>query len=272
MPKRPAAVDRKLGMSPYAATRLNTGWTIGLGSIAFWLVMMGLLLYREHGPRELSPAAAAAVSRSPHETTMGLFMGERRVGQLHVEERPEQRDGLAGTLTRLEVHAAVDLFGRLTDFDLAGEAWRPASTPRAVFKFDVRSADYEFQVDGRLADGRLDAAVTSAGETTPLSFPVSEELVFAGGFGTAVEFPSLAVGEEARLASFDPLTLQKSTLRVRCVAEETLTVAGAPTSARRLDVTSGAMRSQVWIDGEGGVLQIVAPLGWTLRREVREIR
>lgn len=268
-------------MSPHSVrtnglTRLSTRWTIGLGLIAFWLVMMGLLLYREHGPRELSPAAAAAVTpaglRSPRETSMGLFVGERRVGRLHVEERPEQRDGLAGTLTRLEVHAALDLFGRLTDFDLAGEAWRPAATPRAEFKFDVRSADYEFQVDGRLADGRLDAAVTSGGETTPLSFPVSEELVFAGGLGTAVEFPSLAVGEEVQLTSFDPLTLQKSSLRVRCVAEETLTVGGEPTPARRLDVTSGAVRSQVWIDGEGGVLQIVAPFGWTLRREALEIR
>lgn len=250
-------------------------WPIGLALFAFWLLMMGLLLYRERGPRLFSPGKPAAENApplSPRETWMGLFVDDRRVGLLHVDERPEPRDGLAGTVMRLEVHAALNLLGRVTDFDLAGEVWRPAASPRADFNFDVRSADYDFRVDGRLADGLLEAEVTTAGESLPLSVPVSEDLVFTSGFGTAVEFPSLAVGEEARLASFDPLTLQKSSMRLRCLAEETLTIAGVPTPARRLEVTSGALRSQVWIDSEGGVLQIVTPFGWTLRRGGPELR
>ncbi len=108
--------------------------------------------------------------------------------------------------------------------------------------------------------------IHSAGEVLPLSFPVDSEMVFTSGFGSALTFPRLEVGEEVRLDSFDLLTLRKSPARVRCVARETLQVMGETLRTRRLLVRSSGIESRVWIDDADEVVRAETQLGWILER------
>ncbi len=255
----------------------DSRWPAGVLIGGFWLLMMGVLLHRELGGSFFSPSRQGAGSLaeerlvSPRESWMGLFVDDERVGYIHVRQNPEQRHELPGFLMELEVHTTLNLLGRSTALDLTGSVWRPYEIARAEFSFAVASplpgADStDFRIEGQLADGRLDAQVLSAGEALPFEVPVDEQLIFGGGFGTTLAYPSLAVGDEVRLESFDPLTLKKSPVRVRCLSQETLRIADAAAVTRRLEVTASGIRSQVWIDEQGDVVQMQTPFGLMLRK------
>jgi len=130
----------------------------------------------------------------------------------------------------------------------------------------VESGDDRFGIAGELVGGVLSADVTSAGESLPFTVPIDDKLVFSSGVGAALEFPALDVGETVRLESFDPLTLRKSSMRVRCAAMETIELGSGPISTRRLEVLASGMRSEVWIDEAGDVVKLVTPFGLTLQR------
>ena len=230
--------------------------------VVFWLGMTAWLIHRQLGPRQL-PAAA-----SPEEadTWLGVFLGDQQVGRLHLLQAPQERQGLPGHGTTLNADLALQLFGKPTDLHLAGDIWRATAGDVAELAFTVRSGEHLARIDGRLAEGRLRGAVVSAGESFPLDLPVAEELLVSGGFGSAVRLPPLAVGEEYQVDSFDPVTLAAGRSRLRCIRQETITVAGADWPARVVEIDSGGLRSTAWIAADGEVLRAETPLGLTLEK------
>lgn len=239
------------------------------GAVAlFWLVMMGLLWQREMGGRrvELLPSSAAA-SLEPSESwlTLRLTSGER-IGQIHMLNGPEERLGVLGSRLDLAAEMRLNLLGKETDLSLAGHVWRPVEEKRVQFELKIRSADHDFQISGRVAEGRLQGEIRSAGEVLPLELPMSEDLLVGSGFGAALQFPVLDVGDELVLDSLDPLSLSRGTARVRCEAEETLTLAGQPAKSRRLRVRMSGFESLAWVDERGEVIRAETPFGLVLER------
>ncbi len=239
------------------------------GAVAlFWLVMMGLLWQREMGGRRLVlPPASAAAALEPSESWLSLSLATgERVGQVHMQNGPEERQGVLGSRLDLTAEMYLNLLGKATDLSLAGHVWRPVEEKRVQFELAIQSADHDFQVSGRVAEGRLRGEIRSAGEVLPLELPMSEDLLMSSGIGAALHFPVLQVGDEILLDSFDPLTLSRGTARVRCEAEETLTLAGQPVESRRLRVRMSGMESLAWVDARGEVVRAETPFGWVLER------
>ena len=238
---------------------------IGGPIVVFWLVMMGLLLHGELGVRRL-PAHGGQL-RKASESWLGVFAAEgRQVGHIHLQQVPEERRRQPGARMTLEARMHLVLLGKPTDLDLSGSVWRPDGSQQVEFDFAVRSAGFDFTVAGEVADGWLQSEISSAGETLPLRLPVDQSLVFAGGIGSALSFPTLEVGEEYRLDTFDPLTLSKGEARVRCTAREKLRLAGVEIDARRLTIAMNGIHSVAWIDETGEVVRAETPVGLTLER------
>lgn len=255
---------------------------IGLAIVGFWILMTGFFLRRELGGFfRFEPLSAsrddARRLEGPETMRLGLFRPgeaggqEVQVGEVVLHREPESRGDTPGVRMELQARATMGFFGRATDLELAGTMWRPDEAPRADFDFTVRTSEADFHLVGRVADGMLRAEVTSAGDRFPLEIPVDEEMVFAGSLGPAFELPLLDVGESARLAAFDPLTLQKGEMRLRCLARETLEVAGETVPTRVLEASLGGFSSRVWIDEEGRLVQAETPVGLLLRRLVLDM-
>ena len=149
---------------------------------------------------------------------------------------------------------------------LAGSMWRAVTAPRAEFEIRVDSAGHEFEAEGTVADGRLEGAVRSAGQSIPVSLQVGRLLGGSDDLFALLPSREFAPGEEASFPGFDPLTLRPATARARCLRLETLTLDGAPVATRVVEVTAGKATITAWLDGEGGVVQAEAPFGITLRR------
>lgn len=251
----------------------STKRLVGFAIFAFWLLMTAFLLHRELGVRTLEPGEMVAASQAPREAWMGVYIaseeapgGERRVGQIHIASAPEARQGLKGSRLALDIGVHLNLLGKATELSMEGTVWRPLEVPRAEFDFAVRSADYAFQVEGRVGDGELRGTVMSAGETLPLQLPIDNEVLFGNGLGSALSFPTLEVGEEYRMESFDPLTLSEGQARVRCVAREILELPEGPVETLRLEVETGGFESLAWVDEQGDLVRAETPIGLVIER------
>ena len=243
---------------------LNRRWLVAVPIVSFWLVMMAQLLRSEVGVRRVS---VPAPSRSATESWLGISLAEGgRIGHVHLRQDPEARHDLPGTRMALEARMRLQLLGKSTDLEVSGSVWRPDGAARAEFDFSVRSAGFDFEVEGEVEGGELRGEMISAGEVIPLRLPVDDELVFSSPAGSALRFPRLDVGDEVRLDSFDPLTLSKSEARVRCTARELLQVGEIEISTCRLRVMAGGLSSLAWIDADGEIVRAETPVGLVLER------
>ncbi|MEM1203502.1 MAG: transglutaminase-like domain-containing protein [Acidobacteriota bacterium] len=238
----------------------------GLAIVAFWLVMMGLLLERELGGTRIAAEGAGIGSAEPTAVWLGVFFGDTRVGYVHLAQTPERRDEVDGIRFATSSRMTLSLMGRDTDLELTGVVWRPLSVPQAQIDASVRSMGHDFTFRGEVAGGELAGEVTSAGEVLPLRVPVGEDLLMQSGLGSALRFPALEVGDDVRFDSFDPLTLRRAPARVRCVGETTLEVAGETVAAKILEVETGGLESRAFIDDAGQVLQAETSFGLSLRK------
>lgn len=245
---------------------------VGLSIAVFWLVMMGWLWRRELGVQRLEMTPGVVDPLQETESWLVLRLAEgRRVGQVHMKTGPEMRQELLGSRLDLSAAMQLNLLGKATDLELEGHIWRPLEGRRVELQLAVRSADYDFQMGGVVADGQLQGEIRSAGEVLPLELPISEDMLIGSGFGAALQFPPLEVGETFLVDSFDPLTLSQGTARVRCVAEETLTVGGQLVATRRLEVRMSGIESLAWVDERGDVVKAETPFGLVLERSTQAI-
>lgn len=244
---------------------------IGLLVVGFWLVMMGWLWHREMGVERLQLTAATVdpLARTESWLTIRLSAGQR-VGQVHLKNQPEERQGVLGSRLDMAAEMQLQLLGKMTDLELGGQVWRPVDGRGVEFQLDVRSADYDFHLGGEVANGQMVATIRSAGETLPFELPISEDMLLGSGFGAALQFPVLEVGDEFLLDSFDPLTLSRGTARVRCLAEETLLLDGETVKTRRLRVRMGGIESMAWVDERGEVVRAETPFGLVIERAMGE--
>ncbi len=251
---------------PSTSHRFRRGLLFG-AILLFWLTMTGLLLYRERAAPRVDPRLAGGERlEEPIESWMGLFVGQSRVGYVHLLQLPETRRGVEGASTRVATRVALELFGRETRLDLTGAAWRPFEEERAELEFEVRSGDYDFRLEGTLEQGRLRGRVFSAGEVLPLDVPAGDDMLWSAGFGSSVTFPKLDPGDRVTLPSFDPMTLRATEVEVRCVAREVLLIAGEKIPTRVLVIDSGGLENRAWVDDEGAVVRAVTPIGFALER------
>ena len=252
----------KVLRKPFLSRRL-----VGAAIVLFWVAMMGWLVARNHSPGSGTAGIVGAVERltEPTDTWLGLFMGEQKVGFAHMEQTPANRGELEGVEMELTTRLDLQLFGKRTALEVVGSAWRAYGEPTVEFDWSVRSAGNEFLVAGKIEDGQLKGTVTTAGEEMPLELNVGKELIFGNPASGSLSFPTLAVGRSAEITSFDPLSLKSTKVKVRAVGDETLEVRGKSVEARLLEVNASGMKTRVWIDQRGEVLQAVTPLGLTLR-------
>ncbi len=247
---------------------MSRRWLFAVPIITFWLVMMGQLVRSEIGVRRFA-AGDHSYERliSPTESWLGIFLAEgQRIGRVHLRQTPEARHDQAGVRMILEARMRLQLLGKSSDLDLSGSVWRADESARAEFDFAVRSAGFDFEVKGDVGGGELRGEMVSAGEVIPLRLSVDDDMLFSSGLGSALRFPSMEVGDEYRLDSFDPLTLSKSEARVKCTAREILRIGRTEMPTCRLEVTASGLSSLAWIDDNGEVVRAETPIGLVLER------
>lgn len=241
---------------------------VPLAITGFWLVMMGIFLYREYGHQSPAPTPDAQSAFVPRDQWMGIYTNnDRRVGYIHMRTFEEKKGEETGQTLQLDAVVETALFGVKAGMDIGGEAWVARNGNTARFEFALSAGDTEMGVRGNVAEGRLQGTLDTGGESVPLDFPVSADFDLASAAGLPSDrMPVLEVGESTKVQAFDPMAMKPAQAVVTCVGEESIFISGEPVPAKLYDTVLGSLTSRSWVGVDGDVLQAGTPFGLLLRK------
>jgi len=233
--------------------------------------MMTLLVRREILiPRWAGQSfQAAAVPDAPLDSWMGIYLSNgEKIGFMHSTSNPELRDGEEGARLGLTVTMRTKILGEVTPVKIEGDAWASATDGLRDFDFSVRSGDHEGGIKAVIRDGVLDATFELDGEPFPIEWTVDKDLFLWSGMGASnLYFPTMEEGDEFFVDAFDPVTMSKSPVLIRCVGTEEFAIGDDIFTAKVVDMEYDTMTARAYIDAATGeVLRAETPLGITLQR------
>ncbi len=239
--------------------------------VAFWLVMLGILVQRELvGRGVLARRTGRAGSVAAAERWLAIESGGRRIGTLHVATGPGAHEGRAGATLRLEAELRVRVLDAPSGLKVTGSLWRSPRGHDGALDLDVTSGEHAVRIEGRIRDGLLRGELHTAGASIPVRARVGELLADEGSLLELVPGANLAPGKELSFGTVDPFTLRPAPAHARGLREETLALDGASVATRVVEVTVGTGTITAWLDPTGEVVQADVPFGLRLRRISRE--
>ena len=251
---------------------------VGFSIISFWFVMVGLLIQRTQQLTTMPTASPPAPVLDQAQTEwMGIYQHEHKVGYLKRQilptaagyewrERWRMQLNVLNTtqVVQTDIHAQTDTQYALSDFS-----------------FRLLSSGSVFQVSGQVQPDQISSPgstgwelrgqLTTGGETTPFSFPLSEPVYLSSITQMALRQLPLEPGLKRQFKIFNPLSLQPDSVQVTVIGPETLSINGRPTTLTKVAERVSGTTVHAWLDDEGRVVKEEATLGLMLLREGPEV-
>jgi hypothetical protein len=246
---------------------------IPIGIIAFWLIMMGLLFKNEYDRRQVTPISHVGTV-VPMDTWMGIFTkgsdgAESQLGYLRTQSIPQQVDGDVGVEYHLTLKLATQILSFPTEIFLDGTTWISQKNGLQRLAFTVDSfGEHVMKASGQSADGQFKLDIETAGETFPMTVPLRENMMVSGGLGTtSLHIPSLEIGDQVIVPTFDPLTFSYSQYAmIRCVGSDTFNFDGQEIPVKVLETDVNGITSTSWVTFDNEVVYVDTPFGFHLRK------
>lgn len=236
--------------------------------MAFWGVMMGLLLYNEVLRPYLGDARPLRSTARPQDIWLGVFTDDdRRVGFVHSGSFPLMREGEQGARLTVTADLRLPLFGFAAGVFVNGSGW--VSSEHGLREFDVQlqAGPQELRVKGTITEGRLKAELQTVGESIPFETAVGDFPLLSDSFGFgATNMPLLRPGQSAYVDAFDPITMSAGKAKLECTGMETVEVSREPVEAFVMEMTLGGLTTKAWVTEDEEVVRADTPLGFYLKK------
>ncbi len=246
--------------------RILAGATVG-----FWLVMLGLMLHREHFSSQGTPYidVDGALSRGAgkplvaEEAWMGVYYQGSKVGWIHHSCRPEN----GGYRVREESLTHLKMM------DSPQKVWvsTTCKTDRAFaptsFLFQMRSDLVSMEVLGEVEGRTVHLTIESAGRTREKVLRLRRPPYLFLNLRPFLASHGLETGKSFRIPVVLPSTLSEADAVLTIEEEEEIRFNGGSRKAFRIQVTYAGLEATFWYDREGRVLKGIGPMGLSVVRE-----
>lgn len=234
-------------------------WT-GVAIVAFWVVMLALLVKKVHfrdepasAANELSPTPVDAAEREWKE----IFVGERKVGFSVSLIKPFG----GGYFIQDEIFLKLDLMGMGGGLYASTQAQVDEGFILKSFSLKMTSGIVRYKVAGRVENNALliEGGKGEKSRTIKLGKPP----MLAASMNRFFRSRRFEVGQSFRLPLFDPSTMAQKEAVIRVVAKEPVRIHKVKYDAFRLEVEMWGKPFAIWIDEEGKILKEEGPMGFT---------
>jgi hypothetical protein len=261
---------------------MSGGKLLSWGIVAFWVVMMSLLVRQEVLPalRMGAPASYRSIlggERRPKIVRMGIYAFDRRLGTSLSAVLP-QRDGSTRVTNQTEISLGFLPAGAgeagarlmpLTTVRSESDAWVSPLFRLQSFSLKVKSALFAIDMRGVVEGEELIFTVWSGGEAHTARIPFDPEMPIMDSIDPVWASGKLQVGRQWGINLLDPRDLTLTQALVEVVGERERVWQGKPVRAYLLRVTYEGSEFEAEVTGDGELLRqtISWPLRLTLIRE-----
>ncbi|MEK7867551.1 MAG: hypothetical protein AAB434_12800 [Planctomycetota bacterium] len=245
----------------------------GLIAVGFWLTMMTLLVKEDVLPafgRRGDPGYRTLLLKKQNyeETTMGIYVGEQKIGFAHEVIRPNSDGGYVTSNEtdldggRLGVdskilfrsNTTIDAAFRLAAFDLSASVFGAEASVRGTVFEDVLIISTE----GLSATG-----IPKSGASEEKRIPLDGPMTLSTGLSPFTGMPELEVGKEWTIVTVDPIeaafgSLSTQSRRAHVEKKETITWEGTQVETFVVKVETRqrfARECTAWITKDGEILK-----------------
>lgn len=240
----------------------------GLVAIGFWLTMMTLLVKRDVLPafgRRGDPGYRTLLldMHNMEETTMGIYVGEQKIGFAREVIRPDADGGYTiSNETELDGErlglASVMTFRSNTNIDAAFHL--------ASFDLSARVLGVEASVRGTVVEDVLvirSEGMTATGQPEEKRIQLDGPMTLSTGLSPFTGMPHLEVGKEWTIINVDPISASRGTLatesrRAHVEKKETIEWEGRQVETYVVKIETRqafARECTAWITKEGEILR-----------------
>ena len=247
-------------------------WTrkriIPFAIVVFWLVMVGILLYREALLPYWYSKEETTHIMPPQDLWIGLFFGEeQRIGFVHLTTVPEMRQQEAGYAMSVLARLEIPLFSSEAKLQILGTVWQSLTTGLRNFDFHINADDHKMHLKGVVEEGVISMSLETAGEETAFTIPIGKEVLLSGNMGLgSMSLPALEPGEIAYVDAFDPTVMSVNKAKIEALRRETLLVGGEPVDTVVIATTIAGFTTKAWISGNAEVVRAETPVGLILKK------
>ena len=248
-------------------------WSKGLsiGIVAFWLIMIGLLvgkIYFHPADEYMEPDAIGSEDRIPlGERWMGIYFKGSKIGYAH-ETVQEHEHGYS---IREKISMKLRVLEHSQQVKMITECIADGKFNLRLFHFDLSTGSNQMKIDGRVVGRKLALKVHSGGMVTERTIPFEHIPFLTNNLRPFLIQRGLEEDKRYRVSIFDPSTMSLNNVNVRVMGKETTTLGSNDLVANRLKVSYRGMGLNIWMDDDGLVLKEESPMGLVLVREEEHV-
>ncbi len=242
---------------------------VGTSVTIFWLVMMGLLLYRNR-PVESSAGSLIQLERftkSVHDREwMAIYLESRKIGYAMTSIAKMTDDSTKVTTYSFlqRVFISMRVGNTRQKITLVNTAKANADFGLKSFEASVVSGIHQINIAGEVKDRQLHLILNSSGRQSTQTFDLDEDVQLPLTLEPYLASHGLERGKVYTLKVFDPMTASTSPVQIKVEDEDRLYIENKPYIAKKIKLKYREMESTVWIDYDGRTLKEVSPTGMTM--------
>jgi transglutaminase-like putative cysteine protease len=252
-----------LSMKPIRRRQLFN--CLGGAVVAFWVLMIGLLIHKTHFQQSDQPteiSSKTVVSTEGGRDWMAIYLKDKKVGYSMTQVDPVKDDfliweemvlnlNLIGqpSAMRTNIRSLVDPDFRLKEFTLL-----------------VESGVVRFQASGKVEGRRLLIETGEGRQKRSQTIQLTDPAVTGSGMSLFFRGRPLNKGDAFTFLVFDPSTMAQKKVEVRVTGRESIEINRIAYDAFRLETQMWGQTLVIWLDQAGQVLKEEGLMGLTLVR------
>ncbi|MFH2138107.1 MAG: transglutaminase-like domain-containing protein [Candidatus Omnitrophota bacterium] len=246
---------------------------ISVSIIAFWLVMMGILISRNviftNRVKDYQPFLSKDTLLS--DQWMGIYFNNASVGFVHTSIEPFQiKAGVSGFRIVNRTNMNFLLLRKRQKVWFGAEAIVDEDYQMRSFDFNLRSGAHSMNVKGVVTGGSvMNLEIDSQGRVIKkqIILPQREGVILANIISPFSSFGKLSVGAHYKLQVFNPFSLELEPLEIVVSGKDEIEYAGKLTEVFVVKSDYRGYEQTAWINAQGEVLKEETALGWILVKE-----
>ena len=235
--------------------------------LLFWLVMMGLLVYRTY----LRPTSVIALDIITEEGVktgeewFGVYQQGRKIGYVHTNIT------LEGDAYHLVEESEMDILAleRVQRIKTVMNSYAAKNFLLKYFDFSLRADMSSMDVKGAVVGKQLVLDIITAGETRSQKILLKEPPYLSPNLKPALVQMGLEPGRRYRFPLFNPATMSTEDAFVTVESKETIKVGDGEQTIYKLKESFQGMEAFSWITQDGETIKEESPLGYSLLKETK---